>query len=77
MIKWKKINTEANARLIECEDQDIQPRLINTGDYAKSLPNSMPIFIEGKLFKKLVLKEIFFLNLMIIHRSILDRMGLV
>ncbi len=54
-IKWSKNGDgRNNAVLVECNDEGIQPPLINSGNYAKTLPNRMPIPLEGKIFRRLL-----------------------
>jgi putative ATP-dependent endonuclease of OLD family len=54
ILKWTKSgNGNNNAALLDCNDEGINPPLDNTGDYAQSLPNRMPIPLEGKTFRRL------------------------
>lgn len=53
-LKWTKSgNGNNNAALLDCNDEGINPPLKNAGDYAQSLPNGMPIPLEGKTFRRL------------------------
>ena len=55
-IKWTRMGTQgaSQSQLIECDDTDIHPPLSQSGDYIQRLPNSMPIFLEGKQFRRLL-----------------------
>lgn len=55
IIKWTKNgNGNNNAALLECNDEGINPPLRNTGSYAETLANRMPIPLEGKTFRRLL-----------------------
>lgn len=55
-IKWTKTGAKRNknASLIECDDEGINPSLQNSGDYLQRLPNNMEVFLEGKIFRRLL-----------------------
>jgi len=54
-LKWTKSgNGNNNAALLECNDEGISPPLRDTGDYAQTLPNKMPIPLKGKTFRRLL-----------------------
>ena len=54
-LKWTKSgNANNNAALLDCNDEGINPPLRNSGDYAQTLPNRMPIPLEGKTFRRLL-----------------------
>jgi hypothetical protein len=54
-IKWTK-NGEGrnNASLLEINDEGINPPLRSSGNYDQSLPNKMPVPLEGKVFRRLL-----------------------
>jgi len=53
LLSWcKRGKGQNNAEVIKCDDKGINPPLANSGDYKQILPNNMPIFIEGKSFKR-------------------------
>ncbi len=53
-IKWTHNGNRNGATLIECDDDGLQPSLNQSGDYAKRLPNNMQIFLDGKIFRRLL-----------------------
>lgn len=64
-IKCTKIGTERNnTTLIECDEEGIRPSLKRGGvEYFQRLPNTMQVFLEGKVFRRLLAeREIYFQN---------------
>ncbi len=56
-IKWSKSATgggKAAVSLVSCDDVGITPRLRESGNYHQALPEKMPIFLEGKIFRRLL-----------------------
>lgn len=55
-IKWTKHGSgrDNNASLIECDDEGIRPPLSGAGDYSIRLINNMDVFLEGKIFRRLL-----------------------
>ncbi len=54
-LKWTKSgNARSDTEILKCNDEEISPSLVNSGDYAQTLPHKMPIPIEGKTFRRLL-----------------------
>lgn len=54
-IKWVKAgNGQGQCELLYCDDEGIQPSLINSGGYAKALVSSMSIPLQGKVFRRVM-----------------------
>lgn len=54
-IKWTKNGRGNNSStLIDCDDAGINPPLKTAGNYSQSLPDKMPIPLEGKVFRRLL-----------------------
>ena len=54
-IKWSKGGGGGNnVKLMDCDDDGIRPPLCKSGAYQQGLPNSMPIVLEGKIFRRLL-----------------------
>lgn len=52
---WSKTGRGSGAaQFISCEEEGISPRLSGAGGYAQSLANAMPIFLEGKKFRRIL-----------------------
>jgi hypothetical protein len=55
VLKWSKSGDgRNNAALVHCDDEGINPPLRNAEAYAQTLPNRMPIPLEGKKFRRLL-----------------------
>ncbi|ENM5724768.1 AAA family ATPase [Vibrio mimicus] len=54
-IKWSKFGKVGNVacNIIDCDDEGINPRLVNAGNYKHILPKNIPITLEGKIFRRL------------------------
>lgn len=53
-IKWSKSGKgQNNSQMVRCDDIGINPPLVSVHDYAQRLSSNMPIFIEGKSFKRI------------------------